>query len=56
MSARVRPIGGATDVSVFYRAVMNVIDVAGQIIVIAYQMFPIPALPNATLAFGLSTF
>ena len=56
MCARARPIGGATDVSVFHWVVMNVIDVADQIIVIAYQMLPIPALPIATLAFGLSTF
>ena len=32
MRTRVRPIGGATDVSVFHWVVMNVIDVAGQII------------------------
>ena len=56
MSARARPIGGAIDLSPVHWVVMNVIDVADQIIVIAYRMFPIPALPNATLAFGLSTF
>ena len=51
-----RPIGNATDVSVFHWMAMDVIDVAGQIIVIAYQMLLIPALPNAMLSSGLSTF
>ena len=60
MRSRARPIGGATDVSVFHWVVTDVIDVAGQIIVIAYRMLPIPlpipALPTAALAFRLATF
>ena len=56
MCARVRLIGNATDVSVFHWMAMDVIDVAGQIIVIAYRMLPIPALPTAALSSGLSTF
>lgn len=42
-----RPIGGSGDISVFNGIVMDVIDVAAKIVIVAESMFPKPALPYA---------
>src|SRR5689334_18984027 len=50
MKRAVGPIGDLRYVSVFHRIEMNVIDVALQIAIVTDRMFPVPALPKASLA------
>ena len=49
-----RPINRVSDPAMFYRIVMNVIDVPHKINLIPDLMFPIPPLPNATHTLGLA--
>src|SRR5712664_2847968 len=51
MKAAVRPILDLRNVSMLDRVVMNIIDVTGQIVVIANSMLPIAPLPDAFVAF-----
>src|SRR3546814_17654229 len=52
MQRRIRPIHGPRDVSMFHRSDVDVIDVALQVVFVAYQMLPIPPLPDPAFAFG----
>jgi hypothetical protein len=47
MKAAVWPVRDATDMSVLYGVEVDVIDVAREIIFIAYRVLPIATLPNA---------
>ena len=55
MERRIRPIRNFCHITVFYRIVMNVIEMALVIDVIPDQMLPIPALPYTPFVFALST-
>jgi len=51
MDARIPPIRRANDIPMFDRVVMDVVDVLFIIPVVANQMFPIAALPDAAFFF-----
>ena len=50
MEAGVGPIGGALDEAVFDRVVVDVVDVVAVVGVVADQVLPIPALPDAAFS------
>jgi hypothetical protein len=52
VEAAMRPIGYATDVAVFHRIKVNIVDVSLEIFVIPNRMFPIAALPNTLFPLG----
>ncbi len=56
MKTRMRPVGNPLDVAMLDRVVMDVIDMSGEIILIADRMFPIPSLPDAPFALELPAF
>ena len=45
-----RPVDGLRGVAVLYRVVVHVIHVLLKIVFVAYQMFPIPPLPDTAFA------
>jgi len=51
-----RPISHACHIPVPHGVEVNIIDMAGEIDLIADRMFPIPALPYATLFFRSRLF
>ncbi len=50
VKAGVGPIGGALDEAVFHRVVVDVVDVVAVVGVVADQVLPIPALPDAAFS------
>ena len=54
MKAGVGPIGGSLDEAVFHRVVVDIVDVVAVVGVVADQVLPIPALPDAALATSLT--
>ncbi len=52
MKRRVRPVLDAADMSMFHGIEVNVVDVAGKIVLVPHGVLPISALPNATLPFA----
>jgi len=53
VDAAVRPLDGTCDVPVLDRVVMDVIDMATEILVIADPVLPISPLPNGLFPFAL---
>ena len=51
MKSRPRPVPDALDQAVFHRVAMQVIQAAFQIVLVANEMFPKSALPDASFAF-----
>lgn len=47
MKTRVRPIPRAIDIAVFYRVVMDIVEVLSEILFILQRVFPIAGLPDA---------
>ena len=50
MDRRVRPVGCARDVAVLDRVDMDVVDVVGEVALIADGVFPVTALPETPFA------
>lgn len=50
MERRMRPVGHAGDMPVLHRVVVDVIDMAAQVVRVADQVFPVAALPDAAFA------
>jgi len=50
VEGRVRPIRNAFDQPVFYRVEMNILDVAGEVSLVAYRVLPIALLPKRVFA------
>ena len=53
MKRRIWPIGYASDITMFYWIVMNIVCMSNEIGFVSNFMFPKSALPNATLMFAL---
>ena len=50
VKAGVWPIDGSLDESVFHRVVVDVVDVVAVVGIVADQVLPIPALPDAAFS------
>ncbi len=49
-----RPVGDAGDETVLDRIDVDVIDVTGEVVVVAYRMFPVTPLPKTVFATCIS--
>jgi hypothetical protein len=51
MERGMRPVGDASDETVFDGIDVYVIDVTGEVVFVAYRVFPVTPLPNPVFAF-----